>query len=78
MHVKEIALMANTAAGVHKERGKMKQVVEITIDLTDSNCKPRIEAFEITKVGWDNDMRYLWQEIKRPYEHGTGIWACLL
>lgn len=22
MHVKEIALMANTAAGVHKERGK--------------------------------------------------------
>ena len=29
----------------------MGQIVEITIDLTNPNCKPRIEAFEITKIG---------------------------
>lgn len=44
----------------------MKQVVEITIDLTDSNCKPRIEAFEITKVGERN----IYCKGKKVYEHG--------
>ena len=32
----------------------MSQVVEITIDLTNPNSKPRIEAFEITKTGERN------------------------
>ncbi len=32
----------------------MSQIVEITIDLTNPNCKPRIEAFEITKTGEKN------------------------
>lgn len=41
----------------------MSQVVEITIDLTNPNCKPRIEAFEITKVGEMN-----------IYCKGNGVW----
>ena len=32
----------------------MSQIVEITMDLTNPNCKPRIEAFEITKTGEKN------------------------
>ncbi len=44
----------------------MKQVVEITIDLTDSNCKPRIEAFEITKVGERN----IYCKGNGAYDHG--------
>jgi hypothetical protein len=28
----------------------VSQIVEITMDLTNPNCKPRIEAFEITKI----------------------------
>lgn len=32
----------------------MSQVVEITIDLTNINCKPQIETFEITKTGERN------------------------
>lgn len=27
----------------------MSQIVEITMDLTNPNCKPRIETFEVTK-----------------------------
>lgn len=32
----------------------MSQVVEITIDLRDSNCKPRIETFGVVKTGERN------------------------
>ena len=32
----------------------MSQVVEITIDLLNPNCKPMIETFGITKVGEKN------------------------
>lgn len=50
-----------------QRKGKeMKRVVEITIDLTDSNCKPRIEAFGITKVGERN----IYCKGKKVYEHG--------
>ena len=41
----------------------MSKVVEITIDLTNPNCKPRIETFEITKVGEMN-----------IYCKGNGVW----
>lgn len=33
---------------------KMSQVVEITIDLMNPNCKPRIETFGIVKTGERN------------------------
>lgn len=32
----------------------MSQVVEITIDLTNPNCKPRIETFGVVKTGERN------------------------
>lgn len=32
----------------------MSQIVEITIDLTNPNCKPRIETWGITKIGERN------------------------
>jgi hypothetical protein len=46
----------NPAAGVSGKEGqyKMSQVVEITIDLRDSNCKPRIETFGVVKTGERN------------------------
>lgn len=28
----------------------MSQIVEITMDLTNPNCKPRIETFDVTKI----------------------------
>lgn len=44
----------------------MSQVVEITIDLMNPNCKPRIEAFEITKVGEMN----IYCEGNSVWDHG--------
>lgn len=32
----------------------MSQVVEITIDLTNQNCNPRIETFGVVKIGERN------------------------